>query len=94
MSCQLEAQWLHCKHLGAVPAALCMSQGERACARTLAELQPYLGSAPELHALAPQGFIEGRYVPLEAGENVTASMDVVEAGSAEEAAAMAAGAKA
>ena len=33
-------------------------------------------------------------MPLEAGEDVTASMDVVEAGSAEEAAAMAAGAKA
>lgn len=37
-----------------------------------------------------QGFIEGRYVPLEAGEDVTASMDVVEADSAEEAAAMSA----
>ena len=51
-------------------------------------------SVPHLHALALQGFIEGRYVPLEAGEDVTASMDVVEAGSAEEAAAVAAGAKA
>lgn len=33
-----------------------------------------------------QGFIEGKYVPLEEGENVTASMDIVEAESAEDAA--------
>ena len=77
-----------------MPAAVCMSQGERACACTCAVLQHNFRSVPQLHALGPQGFIEGRYVPLEAGEDVTASMDVVEAGSAEEAAAMAAGAKA
>ena len=34
-----------------------------------------------------QGFIEGKYVPLEEGESVTASMDIVEADSAEDAAA-------
>ncbi len=33
-----------------------------------------------------QGFIEGKYVPLEEGVDVTASMDIVEAESAEEAA--------
>ena len=33
-----------------------------------------------------QGFIEGRYVPLSEGESVTASMDIVEADSAEAAA--------
>ena len=34
-----------------------------------------------------QGFIEGKYVPLGEGEDVTASMDIVEADSAEDAAA-------
>ena len=34
-----------------------------------------------------QGFIEGKYVPLAEGEDVTASMDIVEADTAEEAAA-------
>ncbi len=34
---------------------------------------------------ATQGFIEGKYVPLGEGEDVTASMDIVEADNAEEA---------
>ena len=34
---------------------------------------------------AMQGFIEGKYVPLGEGEDVTASMDIVEADNAEEA---------
>ena len=37
-----------------------------------------------------QGFIEGKYVPLGAAEDVTASMDIVEADSPEAAAALAA----
>lgn len=37
-----------------------------------------------------QGFIEGKYVPLEEGENVTASMDVVAAETPELAAALSA----
>jgi len=32
-----------------------------------------------------QGFIEGKYVPLEEGEDVTASMDIVEADSPDDA---------
>ena len=36
-----------------------------------------------------QGFIEGKYVPLEPGEDVTASMDVVSAETPELAAALA-----
>lgn len=44
-----------------------------------------------LHVL--QGFIEGKYVPLGATETVTASMDIVEAESAESAAALAAAAE-
>jgi hypothetical protein len=35
-----------------------------------------------------QGFIEGKYVALETNEDVTASMDIVEADSAEAAAAL------
>lgn len=41
-----------------------------------------------------QGFIEGRYVPLAEGESVTASMDIVEAESADAAATLAAMAEA
>ena len=41
--------------------------------------------------LCVKGFIEGKYVPLEEGESVTASMDIVEADSAEAAAAFKAG---
>lgn len=41
-----------------------------------------------------QGFIEGRYVALAEGEDVTASMDIVEAESADAAASLAAAAEA
>jgi AAA family ATP:ADP antiporter len=41
-------------------------------------------------ALNEQGFIEGKYVPVGANEDVTASMDIIEADSAEAAAALAA----
>lgn len=41
-----------------------------------------------------QGFIEGRYVPLAEGEDVTASMDIVEAESADAAASLVAAAEA
>ena len=40
-------------------------------------------------AVNSQGFIEGKYVPLGAGEDVTASMDVVSADTPELAAALA-----
>lgn len=52
---------------------------------------------PEQHLDQPepvqsmQGFIEGKYVPLGEGEDVTASMDIMEADSAEEALARKAG---
>ena len=41
--------------------------------------------------LLAQGFIEGKYVPLGEDEDVTASMDVVEADNADEALARKAG---
>ena len=42
---------------------------------------------PRVSIALLQGFIEGKYVPLEEGVDVTASMDIVEAESAEDAAA-------
>lgn len=42
---------------------------------------------------ALQGFIEGKYVPLGEGEDVTASMDIVEAESPEAASSLAAAAE-
>lgn len=40
---------------------------------------------------ASQGFIEGKYVPLGEGEDVTASMDIVEADNPDDALAQKAG---
>ncbi|BDA49057.1 ADP,ATP carrier protein 1 [Coccomyxa sp. Obi] len=58
----------------------------------LAMARQALASAPTtkkfkfISGVNDQGFIEGKYVPLEEGENVTASMDIVEADSPEDAA--------